>query len=94
MCNNAEDCEQYSSNNICCTCRNREWYRLYKEYKAKEQECERLKEVNEHIEHNRTQKANKLKRIEEMIIACESGYTDEFIQSILAIVLEVEPIKE
>ena len=47
MCNNAEDCEQYSSNNICCTCRNREWHRLYKEYKAKEQECERLKEYFE-----------------------------------------------
>ena len=68
--------------------------KLSQQLKRKEQECERLKEVNEHIEHNRTQKANKLKRIEEMIIACESGYTDEFIQSILAIVLEVEPIKE
>ena len=60
----------------------------------KEQECERLKEANKHIEYNRTQKANKLKRIEEMIIACSSGYTDEFIQSILAIILEAEPIKE
>ena len=66
----------------------------YKQLKAKEQECERLKEANKHIEHNRTQKANKLKRIEEMIIACSSGYTDEFIQSILAIILEAEPIKE
>ena len=46
MCNNAEDCEQYSSNNICCTCRNREWYRLYNEYKAKEQECEKLRQYH------------------------------------------------
>ena len=60
----------------------------------KEQECERLKEIIKHIDHNRMQKANKLKRIEEIIIACKSGYTDEFIQSILAIVLEAEPIKE
>ena len=43
MCNNAEDCEQYCSDNTCCTCRNREWYRLYNDYKAKEQECEELK---------------------------------------------------
>ena len=66
----------------------------YKKWKRKEQECERLKEANKHIDHNRTQKANKLKRIEEIITACKSGYTDEFIQSILAIILEAEPIKE
>ena len=69
-------------------------YKLEQKLKRKEQECERWKEANKHIEHNRTQKANKLKRIEEILIACKSGYTDEFIQSILAIILEAEPIKE
>lgn len=55
------------------------------------QEIEELKKANKHIEHNRNQKAYKLKRIEKLIIACSTGYTDDFIQSILAILLEVEP---
>lgn len=80
-----------------CVCRDcmTEWAdNLLCDFKRKEQECEELKEIIKHIDHNRMQKANKLKRIEEIIIACKSGYTDEFIQSILAIVLEAEPIKE
>ncbi len=54
-------------------------------------ENEELKKANIHIDTNRKCKADKLKRIEELIINCQSGYTDEFIQSILAIVLENEP---
>ena len=43
--NDCKDCEQYCSDNTCCTCRNRESYRLYEDYKRKEQECEELKKV-------------------------------------------------
>ena len=57
-------------------------------------ENEELKKVNRHIEHNRTQKADKLMRIEKLIIACSTGYTDEFIQELLVILHEPEPIKE
>lgn len=53
-------------------------------------ENEELKKANKHIEHNRNQKAYKLKRIEKLITACSTGYTDDFIKSILAILLEVE----
>ena len=60
----------------------------------KEQECEELKKVNRHIENNRTQKADKLMRIEKLITACSTGYTDDFIQSILAILLEAELTEE
>ncbi len=60
----------------------------------KEQECEELKKANKHIEHNRTQKADKLMRIEKLITACSTGYTDDFIQSILAILLEAELTEE
>ena len=42
MTNDSKDCEQYNTGNICCTCRNREWYTLYSDYKAKERECEEL----------------------------------------------------
>lgn len=62
--------------------------------KRKEQECERLKKANKHIEHNRNQKADKLMRIEKLITACSTGYTDDFIQSILAILLEAELTEE
>lgn len=67
---------------------------LDEQLQAKEQECERLKKVNRHIEHSRTQKADKLMRIEKLIIACSTGYTDEFIQELLVILHEPEPIKE
>ena len=30
----AKNCEQYSSDNPCCTCRNREWYSLAQEMRA------------------------------------------------------------
>ena len=42
-------------------------------------ENEELKKANKHIEHNRNQKADKLMRIEKLITACQTGYTDEFI---------------
>ena len=40
---NAEDCEQYNTDNNCCVCRNREWYRLYEDYKKLEAENKKLK---------------------------------------------------
>ena len=54
-------------------------------------ENEELKKANKHIEHNRNQKADKLMRIEKLIIACSTGYTDEFIQELLVILHEPEP---
>ena len=97
----------------------KEYNELVDLYKAKEQECEELKEkvkkygeineqetkdyaelkaeneelkkANKHIEHNRNQKADKLMRIEKLITACSTGYTDEFIQELLVILHEPEP---
>lgn len=57
-------------------------------------ENDELKKANKHIDHNRTQKADKLMRIEKLITACSTCYTDEFIQNLLAIILEAEPIEE
>ena len=54
-------------------------------------ENEELKKSNKHIEHNRNQKADKLMRIEKLITACSTGYTDEFIQELLVILHEPEP---
>lgn len=56
--------------------------------KAKNEE---LKKANLHIENNREHKANKLNRIEKLILACTTGYTDEFIQELLVILYEPEP---
>ena len=64
----------------------------YKQFKRKEQECEELKRANLHIENNREHKANKLNRIEKLILACTTGYTDEFIQELLVILHEPEPV--
>lgn len=64
---------------------------LYKNLKEKEQECEELKEANQHIDTNRQCKGSKLKRIEELISDCETGYTDAFIQKIYGIIQEQEP---
>ena len=50
-----------------------------------------LKKINNHIEHNRNQKADKLMRIEKLITTCSTGYTDEFIQELLVILHEPEP---
>lgn len=59
--------------------------------RKKTQECEELKKANQHIDANRQCKGSKLKRIEELISACEAGYTDEFIQKIYGIIQESEP---
>lgn len=64
---------------------------LYKNLKEKEQECEELKKANQHIDTNRQCKGSKLKRIEELISDCETGYTDAFIQKIYGIIQEQEP---
>ena len=154
---NAKDCEQCSSDSVCCYCKNLTYYKLEeqlkvseaqcegmfvthtdleKKYEAKEQECEmwknltvdngavalkyqqqleaykmeaeegkeinaelkaeneELKKANKHIEHNRNQKAYKLMRIEKLITACSTGYTDEFIRELLVILHKPEPIEE
>ena len=59
--------------------------------REKRRECEELKKANQHIDANRQCKGSKLKRIEELISACEAGYTDEFIQKIYGIIQESEP---
>ena len=64
---------------------------LMEQLKAKTQECEELKKANQHIDTNRQCKGSKLKRIEELISDCETGYTDEFIQKIYGIIQEPEP---
>jgi hypothetical protein len=40
---NAIDCEQCSSDSVCCSCKNIAYYKLAQQLKAKEQECEELK---------------------------------------------------
>lgn len=64
---------------------------LCEDNKRLEQECEELKKANQHIDANRQCKGSKLKRIEELISACEAGYADEFIQKIYGIIQEPEP---
>ena len=63
----------------------------FKQLARKTQECEELKKANQHIDTNRQCKGSKLKRIEELISDCETGYTDEFIQKIYGIIQEPEP---
>lgn len=76
-------------NNFCDCLRDTDCY--FKQLKRKEQECEELKRANLHIENNREHKANKLNRIEKLILACTTGYTDEFVQELLVILHEPEP---
>lgn len=70
---------------------NRACLELRQELEEREQECEELRKANIHIYTNRKFKDQKLKRIEDLIINCQSGYTDEFIQELLSIILENEP---
>ena len=77
----------YGATGICETCT--EKYVL--KCDQLEKENEKLKKANKHIEYNRNQKADKLMRIEKLIIACSTGYTDEFIQELLVILHEPEP---
>lgn len=44
---NVKDCEQCSSDSVCCYCKNIACYELEKQLKAKEQECEELKSVRD-----------------------------------------------
>ncbi|WP_289146982.1 hypothetical protein [uncultured Megamonas sp.] len=61
-----------------------------REYEELKEKYEELKEANQHIDVNRQCKASKLKRIEELIFACNTGYTDEFTQMIYNIIQEPE----
>lgn len=91
----------------CGTCNGKEDYRnlerhhiglrksfdeLHKQLDQLKEQNDELKKVNNHIENNRKQKADKLMRIEKLIIACSTGYTDEFIQELLVILHEPEPV--
>ena len=54
---------------------------------------EELKKAIKHIDHSRKTKADKLKRIEGIVINyIAGGYTDEFVQSIFDICREPEPV--
>lgn len=58
----------------------------YKQFK-------RLQETLKHTENGRKQKANKLKRIEEIVTHCiQGGFTDEFVQEIFDICREYEEV--
>ena len=59
---------------------------LYKQLK-------RLQETLKHAENGRKAKANKLKRIEEIVTHCiQGGFTDEFVQEIFDICREYEEV--
>ena len=58
----------------------------YKQFK-------RLQETLKHTENGRKEKANKLKRIEEIVTHCiQGGFTDEFVQEIFDICREYEEV--
>lgn len=62
------------------------YYKLYKQLK-------RFQETLKHTENGRKAKANKLKRIEEIVTHCiQGGFTDEFIQEIFDICREYEEV--
>ena len=62
------------------------YYKLYKQVK-------RLQETLKHTENGRNAKANKLKRIEEIVTHCiQGGFTDEFVQEIFDICREYEEV--
>lgn len=82
------ECEQLQEKYEALKLENEEGYEIVAELKH---ECEELKKANQHIDANRQRKGSKLKRIEELISACETGYTDEFIQKIYGIIQESEP---
>lgn len=83
-----QECEQIKEKYEALKLENKEGYEIVAELKH---ECEELKKANLHIDTNRQCKGKKLKRIEELISACEAGYTDEFIQKIYGIIQEPEP---
>ena len=56
-------------------------------------QLKRLQETLKHTENGRKEKANKLKRIEEIVMHCiQGGFTDEFIQEIFDICREHEEV--
>ena len=87
-CNGKEDYRHLEKHHIGLRKSFDECHKQLDQLKAKNED---LKKTNNHIEHNRNQKANKLIRIEKLIIACSTGYTDEFIQELLVILHEPEP---
>ena len=68
-----------------------QFWKVRNELIHKAQECEELKKANLHIDTNRQCKGKKLKRIDELISACGTGYTDEVMQKIYGIIQEPEP---
>lgn len=83
-----QECEKYKKRAVYFKDVNKQ---LGYKYLTIKQECEELKKANQHIDTNRQCKGSKLKRIEELISDCETGYTDEFIQKIYGIIQEPEP---
>lgn len=65
---------------------------LKKQLARKTQECEELKKANIHIDNNKKCKAKKLKEIEQLLIDCSSGYTDEVMQKIMEIIHKPETV--
>ena len=65
---------------------------------SRRQDCyykqlKRLQETLKHTENGRKEKANKLKRIEEIVTHCiQGGFTDESIQEIFDICREYEEV--
>ena len=56
-------------------------------------QLKRLQETLKHTENGRKAKANKLKRIEEIVTHCiQGGFTDEFVQEIFDICREYEEV--
>ena len=56
-------------------------------------QLKRLQETLKHAENGRKAKANKLKRIEEIVTHCiQGGFTDEFVQEIFDICREYEEV--
>ena len=93
-----QECEGIKEECEALKLENKELYRILADLKEErklkdkyKQECEELKKANQHIDTNRQCKGSKLKRIEELISDCETGYTDEFIQKIYGIIQEPEP---
>lgn len=56
-------------------------------------QLKRLQETLKHVENGRKVKAEKLKRIEEIVTHCiQGGFTDEFVQEIFDICREYEEV--
>lgn len=87
ICTHAENMQNRKRVRECVNCID-----LKRQNEELQKENEELKTANLHIENNRKHKANKLNRIEKLILTCTTGYTDEFIQELLIILHEPEPV--